>query len=410
MNFSNLNRGSFSQDPHITEPEHFTGAEILGMETALSAARQGVRGANPLVGAVIIDADGTFLAIGHHRGAGTAHAETDVINRLLGTGVKRDLSAATLIVTLEPCNHVGLTGPCSQAILDAGIGNVVFALRDPHQPASGGADVLHKEGINVRMGLMAAEAEDLNRQWFVAVRQNRPFITARLAQTVDGRIAAIDGTSQWITSQESRQDSHELRARVDAIVVGTETVIADNPRLTARAADDTDAAKQPLRVVMGMREVPEDAAVRGRATASADSASRVSTHQKTSAELKAGDNLKTGPDFLGHEGFLALHTHDPAAVVRELQERGVGHLMIEGGAKINAAFLARGLVDELIVYLAPTLLGSGIPALSDLGIGTLGEAQRWEWDATTTGPVQVLGPDLKLTLMPAKAAASDEGM
>ena len=388
MNFSSANSESMNSDlyastPFNNEHEHFTGAEILGMETALSAARQGVRGANPLVGAVIIDADGTFLAIGYHRGAGTSHAETDVINRLLGTGVKRDLSAATLIVTLEPCSHVGRTGPCTQAILDAGIGNVVFAVRDPHQPAAGGAEILHNEGINVRMGLMAAEAEDLNRQWFVAVRENRPFITARLAQTVDGRIAALDGTSQWITSQQSRQDSHELRARVDAIVVGTGTVIADNPRLTARAADGTDAAKQPLRVVMGLREIPADAAVRGTS------------------------GTPSSPERLGSEDFLALHTHDPAAVVRELQNRGVGHLMIEGGAMINAAFLARGLVDELVVYLAPTLLGAGIPALTDLGIGTLEHAQPWEWDATTSGPVQMLGPDLKLTLMPAKVSASE---
>lgn len=378
MNLSNLFQGHFGE-----EPEHFSDAEILGMETALSAARQGVRGANPLVGAVIIDADGTFLAIGYHRGAGTAHAETDVINRLLGTGVKRDLSAATLIVTLEPCSHFGLTGPCTQAILDAGIGNVVFAVRDPHQPAAGGAEILHQEGINVRMGLMAEEAEDLNRQWFVAVRANRPFITARLAQTVDGRIAAVDGTSQWITSLESRQDSHELRARVDAIVVGTETVITDNPRLTARAADGSDSAKQPLRVVMGMRDIPDDAAVKG------------------------ASGTPSSPDRLGEDDFLALRTHDPAAVVRELQGRGVGHLMIEGGATINAAFLAQGLVDELVVYLAPTLLGAGIPALTDLGITTLGEAQKWEWDGTTTGPVEILGPDLKLTLMPAKVQAQE---
>ncbi|MBP2414870.1 diaminohydroxyphosphoribosylaminopyrimidine deaminase/5-amino-6-(5-phosphoribosylamino)uracil reductase [Arthrobacter stackebrandtii] len=379
MNFSELFPANQHNEQN-NEPEVFSDAEILGMETALSAARQGVRGANPLVGAVIIDADGTFLAIGYHRGAGTAHAETDVINRLLGTGVKRDLSAATLIVTLEPCSHTGLTGPCTQAILDAGIGNVVFAVRDPHQPAAGGAEILANEGINVRMGLMAAEAEDLNRQWFVAVREKRPFVTARLAQTVDGRIAAVDGTSQWITSQESRQDSHELRARVDAIVVGTGTVIADNPRLTARAADGSDAAKQPLRVVMGLREVPQDAAVRGTA------------------------GTPSSPDRLGDDDFLHLRTHDPRSVLQELQSRGVGHLMIEGGATINASFLEQGLVDELVVYLAPTLLGSGIPALTDLGIGTLAQAQRWEWDATLTGPVEILGPDLKLTLMPAKAA------
>ncbi|GAA4658117.1 bifunctional diaminohydroxyphosphoribosylaminopyrimidine deaminase/5-amino-6-(5-phosphoribosylamino)uracil reductase RibD [Arthrobacter cryoconiti] len=349
----------------------FSDAEVLGMETALSAARQGVRGANPLVGAVIIDADGTVLAIGHHRGAGTPHAELDVINRLLGTGVKRDLSAATIIVNLEPCNHQGRTAPCTQAIINAGIGNVIFAIHDPHAPAAGGAKTLRREGINVRFGLMEKESQDLNRQWFVAVAAGRPFVTARLAQTVDSRIAAADGTSAWITSAQSRQDSHTLRARVDAIVVGTGTIISDNPRLTARAADGSEADHQPLRVVMGLREVAPDAAVR---------------HQN-------------GP------GFVQLKTHDPATVLAELYKRGVGHLMIEGGSKINAAFLAAGLVDELVVYLAPTLLGTGMPALNDLGISTLAHAQRWEWDGTTTGPVERLGPDLKLTLMPARVPA-----
>lgn len=357
-----------TNDTH--DHEAFSGAEVVGMETALAVARQGVRGANPLVGAVILDADGTVLAIGRHFGAGTPHAEADAINALLG-GTKRDLSAATIIVTLEPCNHQGRTGPCSQAILDAGIGNVIYAVADPHVPAAGGAARLRREGINVRSGLMAEAAADLNRQWFVAVRAGRPFVTARLAQTVDSRIAAADGTSQWITSTESRQDSHNLRARVDAIVVGTGTILTDNPRLTARAADGSEAPHQPLRVAMGLREIPADAAVR---------------HQ-------------------GEPGFVQFSTHDPAVVVAELHQRGVGHLMIEGGSKISAAFLAAGLVDELIVYLAPTLLGSGIPALNDLGIGTLSQAQQWEWDGTTTGPVERLGPDLKLTLMPAKAPA-----
>ncbi|MCU6480402.1 diaminohydroxyphosphoribosylaminopyrimidine deaminase/5-amino-6-(5-phosphoribosylamino)uracil reductase [Arthrobacter silviterrae] len=369
MNRANASSGH--DDTVDAEFNVFSDAEIVAMETALAAARQGVRGANPLVGAVIIDADGTVLAIGHHRGAGTPHAEADVINRLLGTGVKRDLSAATIVVTLEPCNHQGRTGPCTQAILDAGLGNVVYAVDDPHTPAAGGADKLRMEGINVRSGLMARQAQDMNRQWFVAVREGRPFVTARLAQTVDSRIAAADGSSQWITSSQSRQDSHTLRGRVDAIVVGTGTILADNPRLTARAADGTESPHQPLRVVMGMREVDAGAAAR---------------HQ-------------------GGPGFVQLHTHDPAEVLAELHRRGVGHLMIEGGSKINAAFLAAGLVDELIVYLAPTLLGTGMPALNDLGITTLDQAQQWEWDGTTTGPVERLGPDLKLTLMPAKVPA-----
>lgn len=358
--------------------EEFSDAEVVGMETALAAARQGVRGANPLVGAVIIDADGTVLAIGSHRGAGTLHAEADAIRALFEAGARRDLSAATMIVNLEPCNHHGRTAPCTQAILDAGIGNVLYAVADPHGPAAGGAKRLKREGINVRSGLMAEAALELNRQWFIAVAAERPFVTARLAQTVDGRIAAVDGTSQWITSVESRADSHRLRARVDAIVVGTETVLYDNPRLNAREPDGTDGPKQPLRVVMGLREIPATAAIR-----TADGAE-------------------------GADHFLHLPTRDPAAVVRELHERGVGHIMIEGGSKINAAFLEAGLVDELIVYLAPTLLGAGIPALNNIGINTLADAQHWEWDGTTTGPVELLGPDLKLTLRP--AVASPQGL
>lgn len=359
------NHGSAGPSGKAVRSE-FSHAEVIGMETALTAARLGVRSSNPLVGAVILDADGTVLAIGHHLGAGTAHAEVDVIRRLLGTGVKRELSAATLIVTLEPCDHQGRTGPCTKAIIDAGIGNVVFAVKDPHELSAGGAQTLALEGINVRWGLLEDEAQALNRQWFVAVKEQRPFVTARLAQTVDSRIAASDGTSQWITSKESRQDSHKLRSRVDAIVVGTETIISDNPRLTAREVDGEDSSHQPLRVAMGMRDVPTDASVRG-----------------------------------NDDRFIQIHTHDPREVLAQLHGQGVGHLMIEGGSMINAAFLAAGLVDELVVYLAPTLLGAGIPALNDLGIGTLADAQRWEWDATTTGPVEFMGPDLKLTLLPA---------
>ncbi|WP_125612837.1 bifunctional diaminohydroxyphosphoribosylaminopyrimidine deaminase/5-amino-6-(5-phosphoribosylamino)uracil reductase RibD [Specibacter cremeus] len=354
----------------------FSAAEVTGMETALAVARQGVRGANPLVGAVILDADGTVLAIGHHRGAGTPHAEADALTTLLANGIARDLSAATLIVTLEPCNHTGRTGPCTEAIIAAGIGNVIYAVADPHAPGeqpAGGADRLRQAGLFVRSGLLAEAARDMNRRWFVAVTEGRPFITARLAQTLDGRIAAADGTSQWITSPASRQDSHDLRARVDAIVVGTGTIDADNPRLTARTRDGRDAASQPLRVAMGRRRIAPEAAIRG-----------------------------TDPD-----GFLQLRTHDPRDVIHAMHERGVGHLMVEGGSKISAAFLAAGVVDELIVYLASTLLGSGTPALNDLGIGTLADAQAWEWDGVTSGPVERLGPDLKLTLMPAKAPEHD---
>ncbi|WP_237393990.1 bifunctional diaminohydroxyphosphoribosylaminopyrimidine deaminase/5-amino-6-(5-phosphoribosylamino)uracil reductase RibD [Pseudarthrobacter sp. ATCC 49987] len=336
------------------------------MDSALAAALQGPRGANPLVGAVVIDAHGTPIITGFHRGAGTAHAEADAIDQARAAG--QDLNGTTMVVTLEPCNHCGRTGPCAQAIIEAGIADVVYAVddpHDPHDPAAGGAATLRAAGVRVRSGLGAEAALDLNRRWFDAVADSRPFVTLHIAQTLDSRIAASDGTSQWISSPESLADNHALRGRIDAILVGTQTVLVDNPRLTARGADGEPAARQPLRVVMGYRGIPEGAAING-------------------------DDGKV----------LHLPTRDPREALEELFSAGVRHLMVEGGSRILSAFLAAGLVDELIVYLAPTLLGSGTPALEDLGITTLADAQQWEWDAASGGAVQLLGRDLRLHLRP----------
>ena len=336
------------------------------MDLALEAALQGPRGANPLVGAVVVGPDGRQLVTGFHRGAGTAHAEADAIATAVSTGV--DLHGSTMVVTLEPCNHVGRTGPCAQAIIDAGIANVVYAVDDPHDPAAGGAATLRAAGVSVRSGLAAERALELNRRWFQAVDAKRPFVTLHIAQTLDSRIAAEDGTSQWISSPESLADNHGIRNRIDAILVGTQTVLVDNPRLTARDANGDTTGKQPLRAVMGLRDVPADAAVRG-------------------------DDGKV----------LHLPTRDPREALSILFAAGTRHVMVEGGSRILSAFLAEGLVDELIVYLAPTLLGSGTPALNGLGIGTLAEAQRWEWDAASGGAVQFLGRDLRLHLLPEEA-------
>ena len=342
----------------------FSAAEVAAMDAALAAARQGPRGANPLVGAVVINADGTAIVTGYHRGAGTAHAEADAIDQAKAAGL--DLSGTTMVVTLEPCNHCGRTGPCAQAIIEAGITDVVYAIDDPHDPAAGGAATLRAAGVRVRCGRGAESALELNRRWFDAVAATRPFVTLHIAQTLDSRIAASDGTSQWISSPESLADNHALRGRIDAILVGTQTVLVDNPRLTARGADGEPAGRQPLRVVMGYRGIPEGAAING-------------------------DDGKV----------LHLPTRNPRAALDELFSAGVRHLMVEGGSRILSAFLAAGLVDELIVYLAPTLLGSGTPALEDLGITTLADAQRWEWDPASGGAVQQLGRDLRLHLRPA---------
>lgn len=350
-----------------SQPIHaFSAAETAAMDAALDAALQGPRGANPLVGAVVVGPDGRHLVTGYHRGAGTAHAEADAIATAISAGV--DLRGATMVVTLEPCNHVGRTGPCAQAIIDAGITSVVYAVDDPHDPAAGGAATLRAAGVSVRSGLAAERAFELNRRWFQSVEAKRPFVTLHIAQTLDSRIAAEDGTSQWISCPESLADNHAIRRRIDAILVGTQTVLVDDPRLTARDANGEAAGEQPLRAVMGLRDVPADAAVRG-------------------------DDGKV----------LHLPTRDPHEALALLFAAGARHVMVEGGSRILSAFLGEGLVDELIVYLAPTLLGSGTPALNGLGIGTLAEAQRWEWDAASGGAVQVLGRDLRLHLLPEKA-------
>lgn len=324
-------------------------AERAAMAQALDAARRGPRGANPLVGAAIL-IDGEIIAVGHHRGAGTPHAEADAIAAARRAGA--DLTRADLLVTLEPCSHTGRTPPCAQAIIDAGIPRVIQAIDDPNPTAAGGAATLRAAGVDVRSGLLAAEAVALNARWLECARAHRPFITAKTAMTLDGRIAAADGSSQWITGPAARTWGHDLRSRVDAILVGSGTLAADNPRLTART--DDGVAHQPLRCVMGLTPIPATAA------------------------LRADDN------------WLHLPTHDPHEALAILAERGIGHVLIEGGATVLTAFLAADLVDELVVHIAPLLLGAGRGAVGDLGIATLADAHRFHPD----GPPALLGEDI----------------
>ncbi|MHA7294440.1 bifunctional diaminohydroxyphosphoribosylaminopyrimidine deaminase/5-amino-6-(5-phosphoribosylamino)uracil reductase RibD [Arthrobacter sp. HLT1-21] len=339
-------------------------AETRAMRHALELAGQGVRGANPLVGSVILDEGGATIGAGYHRGAGTPHAEVDALAD--ATTRRADLTGCTLVCTLEPCNHAGRTGPCTDAIAVAGIVRVVYAADDVHGPAAGGAGSLRDHGVDTVGGLLADEAHRMNRRWRDATSSHRPFITLKIAQTLDGRVAAADGTSQWITGPESRTDGHAIRGRADAVLVGTGTVFADNPALSARHSDGSDVARQPLRVAMGLRPVPEDAAIRG-------------------------------------ARFSQLSTRDPWAAVQNLYDEGVGHLMIEGGPTIASVFLAAGLVDELVIYQAPLLLGGGTPAVQSLGIGSLRDASTWELDHHGGGALMQCGKDMRLRFSPAPA-------
>ena len=212
----------------------FTTVQTAAMQRALRAAASpdAPPGPNPRVGCVILSPDGDILAEGHHRGAGTAHAEVDALANLAATGTSA--RGASVLVTLEPCNHQGRTGPCVQALLDAGVAEVIYAQDDPTEQAGGGAAALEAAGVRVRRGLCAQEAARLNRPWLLAVTRGRPMVTWKLATTLDGRIAAADGTSQWITPVAARHDAHRLRRQCDAIMVGTGTVLADDPALTVR--------------------------------------------------------------------------------------------------------------------------------------------------------------------------------
>lgn len=340
-----------------------TARSNAGMRVALELAKRGVRGANPLVGAVILDPEGSILATGYHRGAGTAHAEADALARL-GSITTEAARAATMLVTLEPCNHVGRTGPCSQAIISAGIGNVVYAAKDEGDQASGGAARLRAAGVRVEQGLFESEALELNHRWFLARASRRPFTTLHLAQTLDGRIAAADGTSQWITSPASLLHAHQVRSRADAIVVGTGTVLADNPRLNARDEHGQPCDGQPRRIVMGKREIPADAALRTDAN------------------------------------WEQIRSHDPRMVLRRLHESGVSHVLLEGGSSIITAFLAEDLVDEIHLYQAPIFLGAGRGSIGDLGVRTLGDARTFRLDPIDGESVRILGADTLTHLEP----------
>ncbi|MGA7149055.1 MAG: bifunctional diaminohydroxyphosphoribosylaminopyrimidine deaminase/5-amino-6-(5-phosphoribosylamino)uracil reductase RibD [Microbacterium sp.] len=336
-------------------------AEHDAMRRALALARRGPRGVNPQVGAVILSSAGEVLAEGWHHGAGTDHAEVDALAQL-SPGAAR---GATAIVTLEPCNHTGRTGPCAEALIEAGVARVIYAIDDPNDVSSGGGERLREAGVDVEAGLLSAEAHDLLDSWLTVQRLGRPHVSVKWAQSLDGRAAASDGTSQWITGPAARADVHLRRADADAIVVGTGTVLADDPALTARAADGTLLPDQPVPVVLGEREVPPDAAVR-----------------------------RHPQDFLQYPGDLG-------AALTDLSDRGVHRVFVEGGPAVASSFMRAGLVDEYLVYVAPALLGGDMLAVRDIGVSTIDDALR-----LSIRGVEKLGDDLLIVAAPATEGES----
>ncbi|MDO5031526.1 bifunctional diaminohydroxyphosphoribosylaminopyrimidine deaminase/5-amino-6-(5-phosphoribosylamino)uracil reductase RibD [Corynebacterium sp.] len=329
---------------------------LAALRSAMEAAQEvrGTTSPNPPVGAVILDSAGEVIGVGATQPPGGPHAEVMALRAAAESG--RTLNGATAVVTLEPCNHTGRTGPCSQALIQAGIERVFYLHSDPNPNAAGGADTLRQAGVEVNKLSPedAAGIPDALRPWLRAVERSRPHVTLKFAQSLDGFTAAPDGTSQWITGPEAREFVHEDRARRDAIIVGTGTALADNPSLTARYPDGSLREGQPRRVVIGTRD----------------------------AAKHAGEESNLAR--LGYEHYASIEE-----ALDKLYASGARDVLVEGGAGLATSFLEAGVVDWIQAYVGAVILGAGRGVLTRAVAPTLAGAPRLHREAT-----RVLGEDV----------------
>ena len=319
------------------------------MARAIELARLGLGKTfpNPIVGAVITTAAGEFISEGFHEGAD--HAEVVAIN-----SAKEIPTGSIIYVTLEPCNHHGKTPPCTAAIIEAGISKVVYAVSDPNPVAAGGAQHLITAGVAVVAGISAEEAAFANRAWLTKVVKDRPRITWKIASTMDGKVTASDGSSKWITGEIARADVAKMRSQVDAIVTTTKTVESDDPLLTSKGL-----GKNPVRIVVGEREIAANS-------------------QILNADAET----------------LIIKSRSSKELITHANVRGFNELLIESGPTFGTALLSEDLIDEIVLFQAPTFLGSGTPSISDLGITNISGRLDFE-----IADVEVIGADLKITLI-----------
>jgi len=312
---------------------------------SLSLKGLGVSTPNPNVSAAIYAADGTLIADGfHNRKVSVDHAEVVALKKA-GNAAR----GATMVVSLEPCAHTGTTPPCVQAIIDAGIAKVIYAVKDPNPIASGGAQKLADAGIEVEYRV-SAELEFVQRAWLHKEKTGRPLMIWKVATTLDSKVAASDGTSQWITGPESRDDVQALRAQSDAILIGTNTALVDNPHLIPRGHD-----ARPVRVISGEQEVPA-----------------------------------TNKVFDGEARTISVKSKSIPELIKVLSDEGFNQVLVEAGPTLGSALMASGKIDELIVYQAPKMLGAGKEFVSHLGISTLNDHLKFELIG-----VQPFGSDIK---------------
>lgn len=332
------------------------------MRIAIRESRRGFPAPNPHVGCVIVK-NGENVGQGHHAYAGGPHAEV-VALREAGS----QAFGATAYVTLEPCHHTGRTGPCTQALLQAGVARVVVACRDPNPVAAGGMEALERSGIATDVGVLESAAAAVNFRFLAAMRLARPFVTIKAAITLDGRIALDSGESKWITGEAARRAAHRLRAEHAAILVGRGTIQTDDPALTARIPG---VRNQPVRVLL-------------------DSANKLDREHRAFRE--EGRTLHLTAERMGSPGPWSADR-----VLTELWSEGLTSVLVEGGGKTIASFVRSGLADRLELFVAPVAFGQGAGWTADLGLEAIPEAPRWDLRAQRR-----LGADLHLTYEPSQ--------
>lgn len=337
-------------------------SDEIFMREALRIAKnaEGRTSPNPLVGAVVVR-DGKIIAEGWHRQAGTSHAEIHALN-MAGELAK----GATLYVTLEPCSHFGRTPPCSQRIIESGISRVVAAMKDPNPKVSGrGFEMLRAAGVEVEFGLLENEARKLNEIFLKWITKKLPFVTMKFACSLDGKIATVSGESQWISCEESRKFTHHLRDINDAILVGVGTVLADNPSLTTRLIE----GKNPVRVIVDSKaRIPLNSkVVTDKSARTIVAVTSNAPQEKISALKNLGVEIITAGD--GRHVDLEI-------LMRELAEREITSVLVEGGGKIHFSMLNSGLVDKIFAFIAPKIIGgaNSLTAVEGTGFEKLSDA------------------------------------
>lgn len=350
------------------------------MARAIAEARRGRPSPNPRVGAAIVR-DGDVIALGYHRKAGEAHAEVDAIQNAGG-----DVEGATLYVTLEPCNHQGRTGPCTEAILEARLSRVVIGCRDPAPHVPGAIDRLIDAGVDVDVGLMEQECTALVADFAKHIQTGLPHVTLKAAVTLDGKIATRTGDSKWITGEAARTEAHHLRDDADAILVGVGTVLTDDPALTVRHVPGQD----PTRVVLDAElQTPPSATVLG---AGASEAGTLIFHAEDADQARQKALSQTGVELVP----VPRHARgvDVAEVLKVLGERNIVRLLVEGGARVHGTFLDLGLADRAAIFIAPRVIGDASAVSFAAGTGVESIERAWRLVRTQ---VRTLGSDWLVT-------------